>query len=135
MAFKTISLILLAATGTQALWLAAAEMTFYTNTPGGVFPSPACQVGKGDTEAQAWSQATSIGSDSVSIGGGVTTCGTLASHHSNQLGGFWDDYGTLNYEDDNWHWYCQPRLQGATGGTCDAGNGSPKKKRSVEFEA
>jgi hypothetical protein len=34
----------------------------------------------------------------------IQSCGQLPYKHSNQLGGFWDDYGTINYKDDNWHW-------------------------------
>ncbi|KAJ5542320.1 hypothetical protein N7535_004740 [Penicillium sp. DV-2018c] len=119
-----ISVLLLAATGTSALWLAAADMTYYNSNPGGIFPSPVCQVGKGENRDQAWSLATSEGSESIALGG-LHSCNELNYKKSNQLGGFWDDYGTLNYEDDNWHWYCST---GGKQGACDAGDGAPKRK-------
>jgi hypothetical protein len=112
---------LLAATSTQALWLATADMSYYSNAGEAVWESPFCQVGRGDTREQAISQATrQVGAVAIA---GIRSCSELPYVHSNQLGGFWDDYGTINYEDGNWHWYCNT----GTGGACDAGNGAPKK--------
>ena len=123
--FKHIGPLVLVATTTNALWLATVDMTYSTNTgSGGIYGSPYCQVGKGDTEAQAWSQASSEGTDAVALNG-IQHCNELSNKHTNQLGGFWDDYGTINYEDDNWHWYCNT---GGGQGTCNAGNGAPKRK-------
>ena len=122
MLLKQLSCVLLAATGTQALWLATSDMTYYSVADGTAYPEPFCQVGKGDTRDQAWSQATSTGLNAVGIAG-VQQCSELPYKHTNQLGGFWDDYGTINYEDSNWHWYCNTGGNGA----CDAGNGAPKK--------
>lgn len=136
---KSIPLFILgAATGTQALWLAIAEMTYQTNTNGGgTFPSPFCQVGRGDTIDAAMGAAGST-TDGTAIGG-IQKCSELPSTKSNQLGGFWNDHGTINYEDDKTHWSCNPGS--GSSGQCDAGDGAPKRKRSganmaaVEFSA
>lgn len=116
-----LAVLLLAATGTQALWLATQNMD-YANK--GASSSPYCQVGKGDTQAQAFSQASSTTNGIAVLAG--SHCDQLPYHHTNQLGGFWDDYGTINYEDSNWHWYCKTGT--GSRGSCDAGNGAPKKK-------
>lgn len=122
MKFNSIAALLLSATTAQALWLATAEITYYTAANGGsIYSWTVCQVGKGDNYDQAWSQATSQGTDAVAISG-MPSCGELPYKHTNQLGGFWDDYGTINYEDSNWHWYCNTGGLGA----CDAGGGAPK---------
>ncbi|KAJ5545245.1 hypothetical protein N7535_006372 [Penicillium sp. DV-2018c] len=118
-----ISLLLLATTGTSALWIAAADMTYYNNVPGGgVFPSPCCQVGKGATRDEAWSMATSEGLESNALGG-LQTCNELNYVKGNQLGGFYDDYGTIFYEEGDWQWYCST---GGQQGACDAGDGAPR---------
>ncbi|KAF4469489.1 hypothetical protein FALBO_3612 [Fusarium albosuccineum] len=115
----------LAVTGAQALWLATQNMDYSTNTgEGGVFNSPYCQVGKGDTEADAFSQASSTTNGIAIIAGGH--CDQLPYQHTNQLGGFWDDHGTINYEDDTTHWFCSTGSESR--GSCDAGAGVPKKK-------
>ncbi|OAQ69234.1 hypothetical protein VFPPC_13815 [Pochonia chlamydosporia 170] len=126
---KSLPFLLLAATGSQALWLAIADMTYYTNTNGGgQYGSPFCQVGKGDNRDQAASQAGST--VHATALGGVQKCSELPYSKGNQLGGFWNDHGTINYEDSNWHWYCNPGS--GSSGACDAGNGAPKRKRSVD---
>lgn len=128
---KSLPLVVLAATGSHALWLAIADMTYYTNTNGGgQYGSPFCQVGKGDNADQAHSQAGST-IHGIALGG-VQKCSSLPYSKGNQLGGFWNDHGTINYEDSNWHWYCNP---GTNGGACDAGGGAPKRKREVEFSS
>lgn len=137
--FKSLPLLMLgAATGTQALWLAIADMTYYTNTNGGgQYGSPFCQVGKGDNRDQAMGAAGSTIHGTAL--GGVQKCSSLPYSKGNQLGGFWNDHGTINYEDDNRHWYCNPGS--GSSGQCDAGDGAPKRKRSdanaiaVEFSA
>lgn len=126
---------ILAAAGTNALWLATAnvDQTNYVNG-GGFFPSPYCQVGKGNTKEEALQKATSITNGIAIIAGGH--CDQLPYKHTNQLGGFWDDHGDVNYEDDNRHWYCKTGT-GAQG-ACDAGDGAPKRKRDgveKEFKA
>lgn len=123
---------MLGATSAEALWLAIAQETYYTNTgEGGTYGSPFCQVGKGDTQQQAQSQA---GSTVKGIAlNGVQVCSGLPYSKGNSAGGFWNDYGTINYVDSNWHWYCNPG-SGNTG-VCNAGNGAPKRKRSAEFKA
>ncbi|KAJ5145486.1 uncharacterized protein N7515_000050 [Penicillium bovifimosum] len=117
-----ISLLLLATTGTSALWIAAADMTYYNSVSGGIYPSPSCQVGKGETRDEAWSLATSEGTESIALGG-ILTCDELNYKKTNQLGGFWDDYGTIFYETDDRMWYCGT---GGGQGACDAGEGVPK---------
>lgn len=124
-----LSLGLMAATSAHALWLCTVNRDYYNNAAGGVFPSPFCQVGKGNNREQAWSKATDTFKGILIIAGGH--CDQLAHQHTNQLGGFWDDYGTINYEDSNWHWYCNTGGQGC----CDGGRGAPKKKRAVELES
>ncbi|KAA8617658.1 hypothetical protein Ptr902_02562 [Pyrenophora tritici-repentis] len=106
-------------------------MDYQTATPGGaIFPSPFCQVGKGDTAEQAHSQAARTVDATAIIAGGH--CDQLPYQHTNQLGGFWDDYGTVFYVDGDWQWYCNPGT--SSSGYCDAGDGAPRKKRSVGFE-
>ncbi|KAG9376905.1 hypothetical protein PtrSN002B_008638 [Pyrenophora tritici-repentis] len=118
-------------TTTTALWIATANMDYQTATPGGaIFPSPFCQVGKGDTAEQAHSQAARTVDATAIIAGGH--CDQLPYQHTNQLGGFWDDYGTVFYVDGDWQWYCNPGT--SSSGYCDAGDGAPRKKRSVGFE-
>ncbi|EDU42530.1 conserved hypothetical protein [Pyrenophora tritici-repentis Pt-1C-BFP] len=88
-------------TTTTALWIATANMDYQTATPGGaIFPSPFCQVGKGDTAEQAHSQAARTVDATAIIAGGH--CDQLPYQHTNQLGGFWDDYGTVFYVDGDW---------------------------------
>lgn len=45
----------------------------------------------------------------------------------NKREGFWNNYGAISYEDNNWRWHCAPVLDGAMKGACDGGNGAPKK--------
>ncbi|XP_014550597.1 hypothetical protein COCVIDRAFT_115047 [Bipolaris victoriae FI3] len=124
-------LTLAAASSTHALFLAVQNMNYGSGLGNAVFSSPYCQVGKGNTAAEALSKASDTVHGTLIIAGGH--CDQLPYKHTNQLGGFWDDYGTVNYEDNNWHWYCNPGS--GNKGVCDSGNGAPKKKREVEFAA
>ncbi|KAH3947738.1 hypothetical protein HBI56_186370 [Parastagonospora nodorum] len=131
--------ILCAITGTQALWLAVSNQKWenYANQ-GGVFPTRYCVVGRGENEQQAIANSKKRDLKAISVGG-AGYCDQLPYSKSNQGGGYWNDHGTINYIDDNWHWYCNP-LKGETGafywdGACDAGSGAPRKKREVEFAA
>ena len=128
---KSLLLAICATTGAHALWLAAVNMDYGSAVGTAIFNSPYCQVGKGNTEAEALSKASNTVGGTIIIAGGH--CDQLPYQHTNQLGGFWDDYGTINYEDDNWHWYCNPGHTNRN--SCDAGNGSPKKKRAVKLTA
>ncbi|RYN27287.1 hypothetical protein AA0114_g12566 [Alternaria tenuissima] len=128
---KSLLLAICVTTGAHALWLAAVNMDYGSAVGTAIFSSPYCQVGKGDTEAEALSKASNTVGGTIIIAGGH--CDQLPYQHTNQLGGFWDDYGTINYEDDNWHWYCNPGHTNRN--SCDAGNGAPKKKRAVELFA
>ncbi|KAG5772887.1 hypothetical protein H9Q72_001066 [Fusarium xylarioides] len=125
--------VLAVATGAQALWLATADVDQSSNASGQISRSPYCQVGKGDTQEEAFSQASSTVNGIAIIAGGH--CSQLPYQHTNQLEGFWDDYGTINYEVDNWHWYCVTGT--ASKSACDAGDGAPKRKRDVarDFKA
>ncbi|KAH7024678.1 uncharacterized protein B0I36DRAFT_434335 [Microdochium trichocladiopsis] len=130
-AIKSLALPLLSlSSAANALWLCTANVDYTTSIRGSKYESPYCQVGKGDNRDQAWSQAKDRGLKAVAIIAGGH-CDQLQYKHTNQLGGFWDDYGTINYIDSNWHWYCST---GSREGCCDGGNGAPRK-RSVEFEA
>lgn len=81
------------------------------------------KVGKGDSYDQAWSEATNSVSGKVIAG--INHCSELPYHERNQLGGFWDDYGSINYEDGDTHWYCST---GGGSGACNAGDGALEKK-------
>jgi hypothetical protein len=128
---KSLLLAICATTGAHALWLAAVNMDYGSAVGTAIFSSPYCQVGKGNTEAEALSKASNTVCGTIIIAGGH--CDQLPYQHTNQLGEFWEDYGTINYEDDNWHWYCNPGHTSRN--SCDAGNGSPKKKRAVKLTA
>ncbi|KAJ3543525.1 hypothetical protein NM208_g3522 [Fusarium decemcellulare] len=119
-----LTFVLLAAPSAQALWLAVQDMDYGSNAGGTVFFSPYCQVGKGNDQAEALSKASSTIHGTILIAGGH--CNHMSAQKTSQLGGFWDDYGTINYEDDNWHWYCS--IPDGNRGSCDAGAGAPKKK-------
>lgn len=58
---------------------------------------------------------------------GIQQRSEMPCTHTQQLGDFWNDYGTINYEDSSWQWYCNPGNHNTSGG-CDAGGGAPKKR-------
>ncbi|XEV07077.1 hypothetical protein FSHL1_012364 [Fusarium sambucinum] len=118
------TLVVLAASGAHALWLATVNMDYGSALNKGVVSSPYCQVGKGNTREEALSKASSTVHGIAILAGGH--CDQLPYRKTNQGGGFWDDYGTVNYIDDNWHWYCQ--TGNGNRNACDAGNGAPRKK-------
>lgn len=132
--------ILCAITGTQALWLAISNQQWTNYANQGGFPATRyCVVGRGENKDQAIKNSKDRGFSATAIGGVAGYCDVLPYSKSNQLGGYWNDHGTINYIDDNWHWYCNP-LQGEVGafywsGACDAGSGAPRKKREVAFAA
>ncbi|PON26729.1 hypothetical protein TGAM01_v204230 [Trichoderma gamsii] len=133
MLLKSLPLLLLSATGTQALWLAYAQESYWTATPGGgQYESPFCQVGRGENAQDAMSNAQKTAGGAVAFAD-IVKCSEMPYKHTSQLGGFWNDYGTINYIDDNWHWYCNAG-NSITSGSCDAGGGAPRK-RSVESNA
>lgn len=126
---RLLFLALVTATSTNALWLAAVNMDYGSAVGTAIYSSPYCQVGKGNTMEEALSKASDTVTGRIFIAGGH--CDQLSYHHTQQDGGFWDDYGTINYEDDNWHWYCNPGHGNRN--VCDGGKGAPRKKREVEF--
>jgi hypothetical protein len=119
--------------GTQALWLAVANMDYSSAVGTAIFGSPYCQVGKGNTQDEAISKAGKTVGSTILLAGGH--CNQMPYSKTNQLGGFWNDHGTVNYIDSNWHWYCNINTGKYTSGSCDAGGGAPRKKREVEFAA
>jgi len=137
---KLFILVLCAITDTQALWLAVSNQAWTNYANQGGFPQTRyCVAGRGENEQQALANSKDRGPKAVSVGG-AGYCDQTKYSKSSQGGGYWSDFGTLNYIDDNWHWYCNPLTKGDPGyyafsGACDAGGGAPRKKREVEFAA
>ncbi|CEJ87916.1 hypothetical protein VHEMI04551 [[Torrubiella] hemipterigena] len=115
--------VLALASSAQALWLATVNMDYGSNAGGSIRMSPYCQVGKGNTRDEALSKASSTVHATAIIAGGH--CDQLPYRKTNQLGGFWDDHGDINYIDGNRHWYC--KTGSGSRGACDAGDGAPRK--------
>lgn len=77
-----------AAASTNALWLAVANADGETNAGGGIYGSPYCLVGKGDTQEEALSKATDFVNGNIIIAGGhcVSPANSLESARSTLFG-------------------------------------------------
>jgi hypothetical protein len=97
-----VKLLLLAfsiATGTSALWLVTTNMDYGSAVGNAVFSSSYCQVGKGNTREEAHSKASSTVGGTALLAGGH--CDLAPYRKNNQFRRFCNDYGSVNYEDDN----------------------------------
>ncbi|KAM0230822.1 hypothetical protein ACHAP5_011266 [Fusarium lateritium] len=119
-------LVILAATGTNALWFATANDE---RLNGYLMDKRYCYAGRGETSDDALGQANNH--NGPEIGHGLL-CDDLSSTHSKETAGYWYENGSLNYMDSNWHWYCNPGLGSQV--ACDAGGGAPRK-RARDFAA